>query len=242
MACRVHRALVAAALIAAVLITAVLTGSCADRDSDDSETAVRSDADTAAGSHVQVLMLGRSVMHGWFQHWGWQGEDTVRRDGFELTYRELDVPPDIARSASRFIGEAPADSVVFFKFCFDDFTGDENADRDLRDMERWVRQVVEDAQSRDMKVVVGNALPKVRAASSPELTDQHRAFNDWLADYVEGLGSDSVRVFDFYSVLAGSDGALLSRYATSADDSHPNDAAYEELDEGLFDLLDELSR
>ncbi len=54
------------------------------------------------GSHhgTEVLMMGRSVMGGWFEHWGYDWNEPVTRDGYLLYYREVATPPDIGTDAA----------------------------------------------------------------------------------------------------------------------------------------------
>jgi hypothetical protein len=199
---------------------------------------------TVAGSGIPVLMLGRSVMWGWFKHWGWDGaieSMPFNKDGYSLTYRELAPPPDIATSATGFMDEAPEGSVVFFKFCFDDFPGAEEAASRFEEQKAWIQQVVEKAQERNQTLIIGNALPKVAMSTDPTLAAEHRDYNAWLNDYAASGGS-RVRVYDFYSILTDPDGAEKTSYASAADDSHPNDEAYTELDPSFFKLLDEIAR
>ncbi len=190
-----------------------------------------------------VLLLGRSVMGGWFTHWGWDGSPEsmpLARDGYALTYGEVSGPPDIASSAVRYMEQAPEGGIVVFKFCFVDFLGDEDADARLAQQEGWVETVAAKARERGQHLIVGNALPQVASATTPQLVAEHRAFNTWLDGFAADSGG-AVSVLDLHATLAGSDGTLEAEYAASPDDSHLNDRGYAELDRVLFDLLGEVS-
>ncbi|GAB4279025.1 MAG: hypothetical protein Kow0056_11870 [Coriobacteriia bacterium] len=205
-----------------------------------SSTAVSDIAtDYPEGKDIPVLMLGRSVMGGWFAHWGWDWESQVSREGYALDRGELSPPPEIADVACEYIAEAPAGAIVFFKFCFEDFWGEggEASRQQLEDMKVWVMQVADCARDHGMPIVIGNALPKVAQYTDSPLVEQHEAFNEWLEEFASGR--TEVYVVDQYSVLAGPDGALRPEFALSEDDSHLNETAYEALDPVLFATLDE---
>ena len=188
---------------------------------------------------VQVYMLGRSVMNGWFNHWG---SDPFFHKQYALRYREVDAPPDIVGSVRTIIDtlSGPEGSVLFFKLCFDDFAGGDqaaaqaNLDRNLE----YVQQVYDTAvRTRHLRLIIGNALPKVAKATDQWLVWNHRQYNARLSSFAGE--HDSVQIFDLYSILSETSGALKSKYATSADDSHPNDAGYTALDRPFFTLLEQ---
>lgn len=193
------------------------------------------------GDAVQVLMLGRSVMRGWFDHWGYDGESPVERKGYALQYREIESPPGIAESAAAAVAEAPAGSIVFFKLCFVDFETGHPASvtkARLSNMHDWLVGVIAAAHDNDVTLILGNALPRVRAETTGALTDMHRAYNEDAGRLA--AGSDNVYVFDLYGPLTD-EGALRDDYAASPDDSHLNDAAYSMLDEAFFAELDRIT-
>lgn len=225
----------------AVLVAGLALAGCGAPPTAGQAPAAGTEAPSASGGDgsADVLMLGRSVMAGWFAHWGDDGSGRVTREGLTLRYREIEGPDGIARSASEAIGEAPAGSTVFFKFCFVDFTaGDEMSMRaELQRNEGFVDQVVSAAEARGVRLIIGNALPNVASQTNPFLIREHREYNEWL-EAVASEHPDTVRVFDEYSVLAGADGALKAEYASSPDDAHPNDAAYDALDQAFFESLE----
>jgi hypothetical protein len=83
-----------------------------------------------ASSH-NIYMLGRSVLEGWFHHWGWDDNDDHPIDtlGFKLYHRYIVGPYEGAQvtvdTVRNRVENIPASSnpVIFFKLCFDDFTG-----------------------------------------------------------------------------------------------------------------------
>jgi hypothetical protein len=195
-----------------------------------------------AGAHGhgdEVLMLGRSVMYDWFDHWGWDGETSVKRDGYALYYGELDAPPDIATSAEGYIASAPEHTIVFFKLCFADFwaSSSEEVDSNVEENLGYVRRVVEAAQTRGLPLVLGNALPSVASDTSPALVEAHLAYNAGLEEIA--AARDGVYVFDQYSVLTSSDGTLIRGYAVAPSDSHLKDVAYVDLDQAFFSFMQE---
>ena len=185
-----------------------------------------------------LLVLGRSVMTGWVDHWGGSASEPAEWEGRTVTFREIEGPPGIAASASAAIADAPVGSVVLFKYCFVDFNGGDYA-AELDAYTRDLEAVADAAAGRGVTLVLGTALPRVRAETTPELVAEHRAF----AERVEALATDriadgeSVLVLDLNAVLAAADGSLESRYAVSRDDSHLTGAAYDALDEALLAVL-----
>jgi hypothetical protein len=194
---------------------------------------------TATGGSGGVLMMGRSVMAGWFAHWGSDGTSPVQRSGRTLTYREIEGPEGIARSAGEAIGEAPPGSTVFFKFCFVDFNGGDaaTARAELERNQGYVSEVVDAAGARGVHLIIGNALPKTTGETTPELVAEHKAYNSWLQHLTPGHDG-SVGVFDMYGVLAGPNGALKPGYAIAPDDAHLTEAAYTALDAAFLPLLE----
>ena len=183
---------------------------------------------TETSTGKAVLMNGRSVMGGWLEHWGYNYEGPVREYGYSLDYRELDAE-DMAGSFEENVSGLPPGSVVFFKFCFEDFNGE-----NLGDLESTVGEVIDIAAERGLKLIIGNALPMNEEGGSRELVNEYEKYNAFLEK--KATESPDVWVYDFYSVLAGPDGLLKPEYDTG--DSHPNDDAYAQLDVTFFPLLD----
>ena len=193
----------------------------------------------SALNFADVYMMGRSVMGGWFSHWG---ADPFTHGRFTLSYHELESPPDIVARAERIIdsiavGQNP---VVFFKLCFVDYEGGDSAtaqanlDRNLG----YVQQVYDHCVTgRSLRLVLGNALPLVVRYHDTWLTWNHRQYNQKLTEFA--AAHTNIKVFDLYSVLSDTNGDLLSNYATSSDDSHPNDAGYSALDGPFFAFLEQ---
>lgn len=187
-----------------------------------------------------MLMLGRSVMGGWFQHWGSDTSSPVGREGFTLYYGELSSPPEIVDSAKAKIDEySDKTQIVFFKLCFVDFDSGsrsearENLSRNKEYVENVYQYVVKE---RGKKLIIGNALPMVENYTNSDLVWNHREYNKWLGEFAQAHPGE-VYIFDQYSILADSEGNLKREYAIDAEDSHPNDAAYSALDNPFFSLL-----
>jgi len=193
--------------------------------------------DTTAPA-AMVYMLGRSVMGGWFSHWGGSPHTY---DRFTLEYHEVQSPPDIVASAQAIIDSLTLcdQPVLFFKLCFVDFVGgdsmsaQENLDRNVN----YVDSVYAAATGRGLKMIAGNALPQVANATDQWLVWNHRQYNQRLLD-LAAQHPGTLEVFDMYSVLADGSGNLKSGYATGTDDSHPNEAGYTALDSAFFPFLE----
>ena len=190
-----------------------------------------------------VYMCGRSVLGGWFEHWGWDYdyENPVRFGSYELLYEEMDVPPgivdtaiDVARTAAESGG-----GTVFFKFCFEDFVGGDEygARENLEENKRMVSEVAEAVVGEEgLTLIVGNALPMVREYTDEWLVWNHREYNRFLEELAHAYGG-RVIVLDLYGTLSTSGGWLRAEYAADAYDSHLNDAAYDALDVKLAEIL-----
>lgn len=185
----------------------------------------------------RILMLGRSVMAGWFEHWG--GYEHVQKEGFDLYYGPMYSPPQIVQSAISQMEAHGVDSswVVFFKLCFEDFEGgsQEEARQNLERNKEYVKQVYAQVKSKGAVIIVATALPKVCEYTTSYLRWNHRQYNQWLMDMASS--NDDFYVFDMYSVLADSNGCLRSDYASSPYDSHPNHRGYSALDGKFFPFL-----
>jgi hypothetical protein len=234
-----------AAIVVAALMLAGCAGSSESSDSDDGQDAsTETDSGDEASADIEmgegdVLMMGRSVMAGWFEHWDseWDWESPIEENGYTLAYGGLSEPPEIAQSACQYIAEAPEGSVAFFKFCFVDCYGSsgQEGEDELADLEMWTEEVAACASDSGVTLIVGNALPQVADHTSADLVAQHRAYNEWLDGFAES--NDGIYVFDQYGVLTDADGNLKAEYAVSPEDSHLNDEAYQALDPDLFQLL-----
>lgn len=199
------------------------------------------EAEDEQSDKQKVLMMGRSVMGGWFEYWDSDTSQPVEQGDFILYYKEVETPPDIVDSAKDYVDEIDDDKpIIFFKFCFDDFwAGDKSeAKANLSDNKKYIRQVYDAvAEDHGLKLIIGNALPKVKAYTDSDLVWNHRSFNKWLEEFANDH-SGEVYIFDQYSVLTDSKGNLKSEYAIDREDSHLNENAYSALDEDFFDLLE----
>lgn len=191
-----------------------------------------------SGLPAMVYMLGRSVMAGWFSHWG---GSPYTHDRFTLYYHAVDSPPGIVTSAQAIIDSLVLcdEPILFFQLSLEDFTGGDSAtaQQNLDRNVAYVDSVYEAAIGRGLKLIVGNALPQVASATDQWLVWNHRQYNQRLLD-LAAQHADTLRVFDMYSVLTDSAGNLNSAYATNSSDSHPNDAGYAALDSAFFPFLE----
>lgn len=196
--------------------------------------------ESASSGCGQVMMLGRSVMGGWFSHWTGDTSQPYDKDGFSLYYREIDGPDTIMDSVqSRVDEDAGKADIVFFKLCFVDFNEDDrdSARSNLKRNEGYVQKAYDIiVPGAGKKLIVGNALPQVKSATTADLVWNHREYNKWLNDFA-AAHTGEVWVFDEYGILSDDSGNLKAEYSPEGEDSHPNDAGYTALDGPLFDLL-----
>ncbi len=194
-----------------------------------------------------VHMCGRSVLAGWFEHWGW-GYDPAEALGFRgysMIYHEMESPPGIADTARAVIEDVAAcgGGTVFFKLCFADFEGGdgESAAANLERNEGIVREVVDAAvREGNIALILGNALPLVREYCDRWLVENQREYNAFL-EGLAGLYPGRVTVLDLYGALADPGGWLRPEYAADPYDSHLNGSAYQALDPLLEEALSSLA-
>jgi hypothetical protein len=227
------------AVLAFVLVLAA--GACDGRTPDAISTGEREtvpDSGQAVETESTLLVLGRSVMTGWVEYWGGSSSESVVWEGRTVVFREVEGPPGIADSAIDAMSEVPSGSTVLFKFCFVDFNGGD-CEGELEGLLGYVEEVADEANARDVRLIVGTALPKVKAETTPELVTEHEEF----ARRLEGLvaqrreAGEDIAVLDLNEVLADGSGALRTNYAVSRDDSHLNEKAYDALDTALLAVL-----
>ncbi|MBU1177594.1 hypothetical protein KJ903_00065 [Patescibacteria group bacterium] len=188
-----------------------------------------------------VIMLGRSVMGGWFEHWG--ADDGVYiKDRFTLEYRELESPPDIVKSVEKIMKKLPAEKkdIVFFKFCFVDFAGEGSANTNLEQNKKYIEDVYKVVvEEHRAKLIIGNALPQVMNDNDIYLVWNHQQYNAWLKEFWQ-QHPDDVTIFNMYKQLASDMGALKSEYAADEYDSHLNTKGYEALDKPFWEMMENL--
>lgn len=191
-------------------------------------------------SEKKVLMFGRSVMAGWFNYWGSKNLSEVKKQGYTLEYKELASPPDIINSFKESINKLSAkeNPTIFFKLCFVDFEGSskKNAQKNLQRNEKYIEEVYKTTKSKNLKLIVGSALPQVPSSTDSYLKWNHKQYNKWLVDFQKEHKGD-VFILDMYDVLSDSSGYLRARYTDDLYDSHPNENAYKALDKEFFKLL-----
>ena len=214
-----------------------------EQPSDGGEAEEESGGENLLPADRTIYMCGRSVLGGWFDHWGWDYDpgNPVRFGQYYLVYREMDVPPGITDSATDAARAAAAagSRTMFFKLCFVDFVGGDeySARENLQGNEDIIRAVVETAlEEEGLTLILGNALPTVREYTDDWLVWNHREYNRFLADLAGDSGGRIV-ILDLYGTLAAPGGWLLPEYAADPYDSHLNDAAYEALDAELGKIL-----
>ncbi|MDH4140604.1 MAG: hypothetical protein OEV43_08545 [Coriobacteriia bacterium] len=232
-------------IVAAVLVCGAVAAGCVQvKEGDPPPKEVEDAAETAKPTQTSgegdVLMMGRSVMYGWFDHWGWDGQNPVSDHGFTFHYAKLASPPQIGEDASAKIAQAAPGSIVFFKLCFVDFWASSESDvnGNVDECLAYARTAAQAAQERGVALILGNALPKVQGETTPALVETHQRYNDGL----KALASEyhGVVVFDQYSLLISEDGSLAKGLSVSPGDSHLNDVAYDLLDAELLNTLGSL--
>jgi len=192
----------------------------------------------------QVFMMGRSVMNGWLRTWS--PEDPykpIKKNNFTFIYKELSTPPDIVSSVRDYLKDADDNTNIFFKLCFEDFTGgsSEEAKTNRERNQQYIEEVYDEVVGKKhLKLIIGNALPQVENATDEFIVDNHKSYNKWLTDFAKEH-KDEVYIFDQYEILAGSDGSLKQEFEASSDDSHPNEDGYEAMDATFFNLLQEIN-
>lgn len=200
----------------------------------------------AATRTTTFYLFGRSVLQGWFSHWGWDGEETtpVQRTRFELHHRYLTGPEDNgANTIADFREQVNALDVadnpaVFFKLCFVDFAGGDSAEAqaNLDRNERLVDSLLAIVSGRGLRAIIGNALPVTESEHDAWRYWNHIRYNAYL-DQLAQAHPDSVFVLDLYGVLTDpATHCIRHAYRTGADDAHPNEAGYDVLDP-VLDLL-----
>ncbi|MFQ6083172.1 MAG: hypothetical protein ACE5WD_07430 [Candidatus Aminicenantia bacterium] len=199
------------------------------------------------GGERDVYMCGRSVMEGWFVHWGWDWNEShpVKHGRFNLYYRPIEGPwggTTMQDSVREVVNNIPNEKypIVFFKFCFVDFEGgsQSQAQANLNRNKNIVKEVYDIVvQQHGYKLIIGNALPMTANDTDSYLVWNHKQYNQWLVDF-KNQHPGKVFIFDMYSILTDPDGNLRSDYAVDEWDSHLNEAAYNALDTPFFQLLE----
>jgi hypothetical protein len=188
----------------------------------------------------RILMFGRSVMAGWFTYWGASTDSSFQKQGYTLEYHELNSPPDIVSSFNEQINKLSSTEkpIIFFKLCFVDFAGGskEEAEENLAQNKKYIEEVYNITHSKDLKLIIGNALPQVSANSTDYLKWNHEAYNQWLQEFAAKHSND-LTVFNMYDILKDTSGNLKPEYTNDQTDSHPNDAGYNALDGPFFSLI-----
>jgi hypothetical protein len=188
-----------------------------------------------------INMCGRSVLGGWFYHWGWQGDQAAPAAfaGWNLYYHEVESPPGIVDDARRVIREAGPGGIVFFKLCFADFEGGDRqtAEANLARNKQIIDEVVQASRQQPGQVLLlGNALPVVQSSCDQWMVENQRAYNDYL-ESLTAMSSIRIAIVDLYGTLATPEGYLNPQYASDPYDSHPDEDGYDALDPVLRAVL-----
>ena len=189
-----------------------------------------------------VIMMGRSVMYGWFEYWGAADSEVYNKNRFTLEYRELDSPPSIAKSVGKIMKKLPANKkdVVFFKFCFVDFKGGDSASANLEKNKEYIEAVYRTVvEEHGAKLIIGNVLPQVTNDTDIYLVWNHQQYNAWLKEFWQQHPED-VTVFNMYKQLSNDMGALKKDYALDEYDSHLNEEGYKALDKPFWSMMESL--
>ncbi len=193
-------------------------------------------AATAQSGKTRLWMMGRSVMAGWFSYHGSDGSTPVTRPRFIFYYKQLEPPPGLISSVRNHLS-AERPPKIFFKLCFEDFTGGsrEAAEANLAKNKKRIKSVYRLVNTYNRPLIIGNALPKVASQTDAWLVWNHQQYNAWLNAFA--ASRNRVYIFDQYSALADDNGNLRADYAAGPDESHPNDAGYSAIDAALFPFL-----
>lgn len=186
---------------------------------------------------IRIWMMGRSVMGGWFSHWGSDGTTPVYRGRFKLVYKELQPPPELISSARNHLQSVTRPPNVFFKLCFVDFEGGSQAaaEANLARNKRRILRMYSMVRVYKRRLLIGNALPKVAGDTDTWLVWNHRRYNRWLRSFA--AGRPRVYIFNQYAVLRDASGNLRADYAADPGDSHLNESAYTALDNAFLPWL-----
>jgi hypothetical protein len=209
---------------------------------------------------MKVIMFGRSTMSLWFKHWNWPYPLRLK-----TTYKPWPIPyktysqgklylkyftvngPETRKTGAQF-GEKMLQSVqegldsdkydaAFFKFCFVDFPVKSNEEKEkrIKDLKDVVIKVHAMASQRNMKLIVGNALPLPKP--NDETLSLQKDYNTWLQEYA--ARNRDVLVFDLFGPITDKDGRLIMDYRQAIGDDHPGEKAYALLDKTFFSQVEE---
>jgi len=202
---------------------------------------------TGSAGKKTVLLLGRSVTGNWANYLGLEytcQDEECSSSAYEgdyskyrFIYQELSSPPDIVDSAiSALDTYGNRSDIVFFKLCFVDFESDASG-ANLKANEGYVEKVYDEVVvKRSKKLIIGNALPKVKGETDSGLVANHKAYNAWLNSFAST--HSNIKILDLYGTVSESDGSLKSGYAVDSQDSHLNNAAYAQITPKFLVLLE----
>ena len=124
---------------------------------------------------------------------------------------------------------------AFFKFCFVDFRVKEN-NKDTRfdQLTNIVRNVYEKTSMRNMKFIIGNALPLPEPNKAT--LDLQKSYNKWVEEFASE--HNDVMIFDLFGPLTDKYGRFNMDLSHAKEDHHPGEKAFSILDDAFFDLVE----
>jgi len=203
----------------------------------------------------KILMAGRSTMALWFKHWNWPYPLRIRttyrnwpikykkysKDKCYLKYFEIPGPIDSKDNSKEFGKDILLSlknmltiekyDALFFKYCFVDFIIEEkDYEKRLNEIKRLISQVRELTKEKNMKVIIGNALP-LPDPNGATLKLQ-KEYNQYLIEVFKD--DHDVLIFDLFTPLTNNDGKMNMLLAKNYYDHHPGEKAFDILDKMLF--------
>lgn len=208
---------------------------------------------------MKVIMFGRSTMSLWFKHWNWPYPLRIK-----TTYKPWPIPYKMYSKGELYLEYFPVNGpkgndpgelfgqkmlqsvregldsgrydAAFFKFCFIDFpVKDGERGERMEGLKSVVMKVHDMTSQRNMKLIVGNALPLPKP--NEETLSLQKEYNSWLEDYASR--NKDVLIFDLFRPITDKDGRLLMEYAHARGDHHPGEKAFALLDKKFFPQVEE---
>lgn len=170
----------------------------------------------AAGRHPRVVLIGDSIT----EYWAMGQPDLFGDDLVDRGLASEVSGQMLARFHQDVIALKP--EVVHILAGTNDIGGNFGPTRP-EDYEANITSMCDIARANGVHVVLGSLLPATRFPWAPELTPAPwiTRLNTWLRAYAKANGLVFV---DYYSALAGPDGAIRSEWTN--DGAHPNRAGY----------------
>jgi hypothetical protein len=162
--------------------------------------------------------------------------DNTDPDGFaDIFAQPLHDPPDNTFS------HLMQYDVIAFKSCFP--VSNIGSDDQLAEYQSYYRAIRDRMDRHPEKLfVIVTQPPQVPANSDAGEAARARTFVDWLQSDEYLSGHPNVFVFDFFDLLAGSDGFLRPEYRIDEHDAHPNERANREIGPLFVSFVDQAIR